>query len=72
MGRPLWFDFWAAEHRAAREGVICMDMSFMSKFLVQGLFVPGAVNLRFIDLDRVVLGGIVPTKGALRLDEVEH
>jgi glycine cleavage system aminomethyltransferase T/glycine/D-amino acid oxidase-like deaminating enzyme len=35
-GRPRWFDFWAAEHRAAREGVICMDMSFMSKFLVQG------------------------------------
>jgi 4-methylaminobutanoate oxidase (formaldehyde-forming) len=35
-GRSRWFDFWAAEHRAAREGVICMDMSFMSKFLVQG------------------------------------
>ena len=35
-GRPNWFDFWADEHRAAREGVICMDMSFMSKFLVQG------------------------------------
>ena len=28
--------YWAAEHRAAREGVILMDMSFMSKFLVQG------------------------------------
>jgi glycine cleavage system aminomethyltransferase T len=25
-----------AEHRAAREGVILMDMSFMAKFLVQG------------------------------------
>ncbi|HEX7189752.1 MAG TPA: FAD-dependent oxidoreductase [Actinomycetes bacterium] len=35
-GRPDWFDWWAAEHRAARENVICMDMSFMSKFLVQG------------------------------------
>ncbi|MGH8939389.1 MAG: FAD-dependent oxidoreductase, partial [Actinomycetes bacterium] len=35
-GRPRWFDWWAAEHRAARENVICMDMSFMSKFLVQG------------------------------------
>ena len=35
-GRPSWFDAWAAEHRAAREGVIVMDMSFMSKFLVQG------------------------------------
>ena len=35
-GRQRWFDWWAAEHRAAREGVIVMDMSFMSKFMVQG------------------------------------
>ena len=35
-GRQNWFPYWEAEHRAAREGVICMDMSFMSKFLVQG------------------------------------
>lgn len=35
-GRPHWWDQWAAEHRAAREGVILMDMSFMSKFLVEG------------------------------------
>jgi glycine cleavage system aminomethyltransferase T/glycine/D-amino acid oxidase-like deaminating enzyme len=35
-GRQDWFGHWEAEHRAAREGVILMDMSFMSKFLVQG------------------------------------
>ncbi|WP_052546150.1 GcvT family protein [Enhygromyxa salina] len=35
-GRPSWFGNWAAEHQAAREGVILMDMSFMAKFLVQG------------------------------------
>jgi 4-methylaminobutanoate oxidase (formaldehyde-forming) len=35
-GRQNWFAWWEAEHRAAREGVILMDMSFMSKFLVQG------------------------------------
>ncbi len=34
--RQRWFPQWEAEHRAAREGVILMDMSFMSKFLVQG------------------------------------
>jgi 4-methylaminobutanoate oxidase (formaldehyde-forming) len=34
--RPAWLDHVAAEHRACREGVILMDMSFMSKFLVQG------------------------------------
>jgi glycine cleavage system aminomethyltransferase T/glycine/D-amino acid oxidase-like deaminating enzyme len=36
FGRMNWFPYWEAEHRAAREGVILMDMSFMSKFLVQG------------------------------------
>src|SRR5205085_6321349 len=35
-GRHNWFPYWEAEHRAAREGVILMDMSFMSKFLVEG------------------------------------
>jgi heterotetrameric sarcosine oxidase gamma subunit len=35
-GRQNWFPYWEAEHRAAREGVILMDMSFMAKFLVQG------------------------------------
>ena len=35
-GRQNWFPYWEAEHRAARTGVIVMDMSFMSKFLVQG------------------------------------
>jgi len=35
-GRQHWFPQWEAEHRAAREGVILMDMSFMSKFLVEG------------------------------------
>ncbi len=35
-GRMNWFPYWEAEHRATREGVILMDMSFMSKFLLQG------------------------------------
>jgi len=35
-GRQNWFPYWRAEHEAAREGVILMDMSFMSKFAVQG------------------------------------
>ena len=35
-GRQNWFPYWEAEHEAAREGVILMDMSFMAKFLVQG------------------------------------
>jgi 4-methylaminobutanoate oxidase (formaldehyde-forming) len=35
-GRPDWFGHWAAEHDAARTGVILMDMAFMAKFDVQG------------------------------------
>jgi 4-methylaminobutanoate oxidase (formaldehyde-forming) len=34
--RQPWFSHWEAEHRAVREGVVVMDMSFMAKFLVQG------------------------------------
>jgi 4-methylaminobutanoate oxidase (formaldehyde-forming) len=34
--RPAFWARWEAEHRACREGVIVMDMSFMSKFRVQG------------------------------------
>jgi heterotetrameric sarcosine oxidase gamma subunit len=35
-GRQRWFPRWQAEHRAARENVVLMDMSFMGRFLVQG------------------------------------
>jgi 4-deoxy-L-threo-5-hexosulose-uronate ketol-isomerase len=40
-------------------------------FLVRNLFEPGAVTLRFIDLDRVVLGGVVPLGAALPLEAVD-
>lgn len=35
-GRMHWFPYWEAEHKAVREGVGLMDMSFMCKFLLQG------------------------------------
>ncbi|MEE8485134.1 MAG: FAD-dependent oxidoreductase [Acidimicrobiia bacterium] len=38
-GRQDWFDLHAGEHAAVREGVALLDLSSMSKFLVQG---PGA------------------------------
>jgi heterotetrameric sarcosine oxidase gamma subunit len=34
--RQQWWPHWEREHRAAREGVVVMDMSFMGKFSVQG------------------------------------
>jgi len=36
-------------------------------FLVQGLFAAGEARIRFIDLDRVALGGVVPTAAPLAL-----
>jgi glycine cleavage system aminomethyltransferase T/glycine/D-amino acid oxidase-like deaminating enzyme len=43
-GRQNWFEYAAAEHRAAREGVILMDYSIMCKFLVQGRDAAGFMN----------------------------
>jgi 4-methylaminobutanoate oxidase (formaldehyde-forming) len=36
FGRQNWFEYNAAEHRAAREGVVLFDQSSFSKYLVQG------------------------------------
>lgn len=35
-GRQNWFPWWEAEHKACREGVALIDMSFMPRFLVEG------------------------------------
>ena len=35
-GRQNWFEYLAAEHKACREDVIFMDVTSMSKFLIQG------------------------------------
>ena len=50
-GRENWFPYWESEHRAAREGVILMDMSFMSKFLVEGR--DAALLLEHLSANRV-------------------
>jgi 4-methylaminobutanoate oxidase (formaldehyde-forming) len=49
--RENWFPYWRAEHEAARNGVVLMDMSFMSKFIVEG---PDAgALLEFLSANRV-------------------
>jgi 4-methylaminobutanoate oxidase (formaldehyde-forming) len=50
-GRQNWFPYWAAEHRAVRERVGLIDMSFMSKFLVQGR--DAAASLEHLSANRV-------------------
>src|SRR5678816_1737708 len=37
-------------------------------FLVPDLFIPDALVLKLVDLDRAVLGGAVPVTAALRLE----
>ena len=53
-GRAPWFGLWEAEHRAVREGVGLMDMSFMAKLAVRG---PDAAAV----LDRVSAGDVTAT-----------
>ncbi|MDH3715634.1 MAG: FAD-dependent oxidoreductase [Gammaproteobacteria bacterium] len=36
FGKQNWFEYSAAEHRAAREGVVVFDLSSFSKYQVQG------------------------------------
>ncbi len=57
-GHAPWFGQWAAEHRAVREGVGLMDMSFMAKFEVTGT---GAGRL----LDRLSGGPIDGEPGVI-------
>ena len=60
--RQNWFEYAAEEHRACRDDVILMDMSFMSKFLVQGRDALFALNyLSCNDLD-VPVGRITYTQ----------
>jgi len=43
-----------------------------ASFLVQGLFVPDEARLYFVDLDRLVLGSIVPATKPIRLESDEE
>lgn len=69
--RQNWFDWHAEEHRAAREDVILMDMSSMSKFLVQGRDACGLLSrLSCNDVD-VAAGRVVYTAWANELGGFE-
>lgn len=71
--RQNWFDWHAEEHRAAREDVIIMDMSAMSKFQVEG---PDALALMSrlscnevnVEPNRLVYTAWVNEKGGFEAD----
>ena len=72
-GRQTWWDWHAAEHRAAREDVIVMDMSSMSKFEIQGRDARGFLNrLSCNDVDvnpgRVVYTAWTNERGGFEAD----
>jgi len=61
-GRQNWFEYVAAEHKAAREDVILMDLTHMSKFLVQGRDAEQALNRICANNVAVPVGRIVYTQ----------
>jgi glycine cleavage system aminomethyltransferase T/glycine/D-amino acid oxidase-like deaminating enzyme len=61
-GRQNWFEYAAAEHRAAREDVILMDLTHMSKLLVQGHDAEKVLNRICANNVAVPVGRIVYTQ----------
>ncbi len=61
-GRQNWFEYAAAEHRAAREDVVLMDLTHMSKFLVQGRDAEKVLNRICANNVAVPVGRIVYTQ----------
>ncbi len=59
--RQNWFEYNEAEHKACRENVILMDVSMMSKFLVQGRDVLKMLNRISTNNISVPVGRIVYT-----------
>jgi len=71
--RQNWFDWHAEEHRAAREDVIIMDMSSMSKFQVEGpdaLALMSRLSCNDVDVEpgRVVYTAWTNEKGGFEAD----
>ena len=57
-GRAPWWEHWEAEHRAVREAVGVLDMSFMAKLAVRG---PDAAAV----LDRLSAGAVTERDGRI-------
>jgi 4-methylaminobutanoate oxidase (formaldehyde-forming) len=60
--RQNWWDWHAEEHKAAREDVILMDMSFMSNFIVEGRDACALLNRLSCNQIDVEPGNIVYTQ----------
>jgi 4-methylaminobutanoate oxidase (formaldehyde-forming) len=61
-GRQSWFEYLAAEHKACREAVIFMDVTSMSRFLVQGREAEKVLNYICANDVAVPVGKVVYTQ----------
>ncbi|MFN2235558.1 MAG: FAD-dependent oxidoreductase, partial [Anaerolineales bacterium] len=61
-GRQNWFEYLAEEHKACRQNVILMDVTSMSKFLVQGRDAEKALNYICANDVAVPVGKVVYTQ----------
>jgi glycine cleavage system aminomethyltransferase T/glycine/D-amino acid oxidase-like deaminating enzyme len=61
-GRQNWFEYAAAEHKAAREDAILMDLTHMGKYLVQGRDAEKVLNRICANNVAVPVGRIVYTQ----------
>jgi len=61
-GRQNWFEYAAEEHRAAREDAVLMDLTHMSKLLVQGQDAEKVLNRICANNVAVPVGRIVYTQ----------
>lgn len=61
-GRQNWFEYSAAEHRAARENVAMLDYSVMGKILVQGRDAEKVLNKICANNVAVPIGKVVYTQ----------
>jgi len=71
--RQNWFDYNSAEHKAAREGVILMDLTPMSKFLIQGRDAEKVLNFICardvnVDIGRCVYTTWLNERGTIEAD----
>ena len=62
LKRQNWFEYLAAEHKACREDVIVMDVTSMSKFLVQGRDAEKVLNTICANDVAVPVGKVVYTQ----------
>jgi 4-methylaminobutanoate oxidase (formaldehyde-forming) len=61
-GRQNWFGYVADEHKAAREDVILMDLTHMSKFLLQGRDAEATLNRICANNVAVPVGKVIYTQ----------